>query len=372
MSTIQNDIELSAFADRVDLSSDLQTRVISVLWPCSSHAAYDLFDFKAYFRFLQDVACPVSKTTHSIKTFRDLTDIMQCLNAHHNLNKGDMKTRLQARYPRFNDANKLDESIQVAASLAFFVTFRNFSGITTLQTELPWSDEQAIGEVLRKRFSNSAPGYHTTKIRFSKLLTAYSLQRIGGFRISWTNNLADHLNFKNEKIVYVFCQISALNRLVASDLQVNQVQSWMKKLKADLLISRDILPQDLLEETLRTIALLFPSADAKCNAWLRRHLKEGNIDPNLGSCFLEEDGRMVRHFTYWRDRLLLLEEALEQHEPENISQWWYDRRRKNQWYTFWVAVMVLLLTLVFGIIQTVTGIMQAWASMRTLELNNRR
>jgi hypothetical protein len=43
-----------------------------------------------------------------------------------------------------------------------------------------------------------------------------------------------------------------------------------------------------------------------------------------------------------------------------LYQWWYDRRRRVQWYTFWVAALVLFLTVFFGLIQCVEGGLQAW------------
>jgi hypothetical protein len=41
-------------------------------------------------------------------------------------------------------------------------------------------------------------------------------------------------------------------------------------------------------------------------------------------------------------------------------------RKRVQWYTFWVAVLVLLLTIVFGLIQSVSSVVQAWASVKAL------
>ena len=49
-----------------------------------------------------------------------------------------------------------------------------------------------------------------------------------------------------------------------------------------------------------------------------------------------------------------------------IHSWWYDDRKKVQWYTFWVAALVLLLTIVFGLVQSVSGVVQAWAAVRSM------
>jgi ABC-type Fe3+ transport system permease subunit len=62
--------------------------------------------------------------------------------------------------------------------------------------------------------------------------------------------------------------------------------------------------------------------------------------------------------------MVILKQAFDDSEPRTVSQWWYDDRKRVQWYTFWVAALVLILTIVFGVTQTASGIIQAWASVR--------
>jgi hypothetical protein len=38
-----------------------------------------------------------------------------------------------------------------------------------------------------------------------------------------------------------------------------------------------------------------------------------------------------------------------------MSQWWYDRRNGVQWWTFWIALLVLGLTILFGLSQCIEG-----------------
>jgi hypothetical protein len=57
------------------------------------------------------------------------------------------------------------------------------------------------------------------------------------------------------------------------------------------------------------------------------------------------------------------------HEPAvGVAQLWADRRNPQQWLTFWIAMMVLVLTILFGIISTVMGFLQAWASIESLKI----
>ena len=73
--------------------------------------------------------------------------------------------------------------------------------------------------------------------------------------------------------------------------------------------------------------------------------------------------RNIRNFKYWHDRLIILKEVFDDAEPRTIRQWWYDRRKRVQWYTFWVAALVLVLTVFFGLVQSIEGGIQAYAAL---------
>lgn len=56
----------------------------------------------------------------------------------------------------------------------------------------------------------------------------------------------------------------------------------------------------------------------------------------------------------------MLKHVFDDAEPNTMSQWWYDRRKGPQWYTFWIAVVVLVLTIFFGVVQSVEGALQVY------------
>lgn len=62
----------------------------------------------------------------------------------------------------------------------------------------------------------------------------------------------------------------------------------------------------------------------------------------------------------------MLKQVFDEAQPKTLTQWWYDRRNGVQWYTFWVAAFVLLLTIVFGLIQSIEGAIQVYASLKAL------
>lgn len=62
----------------------------------------------------------------------------------------------------------------------------------------------------------------------------------------------------------------------------------------------------------------------------------------------------------------MLKQIFDDSEPHTLTHWWYDDRKRVQWYTFWIAALVLVLTIVFGLIQSTAAIVQAWASVKAL------
>lgn len=100
---------------------------------------------------------------------------------------------------------------------------------------------------------------------------------------------------------------------------------------------------------------------------MERKRRSQHLDIRAGTCgYLNAAKRQIDSFEYWRDRITILKQAFDDAEPRSISQLWHDDRKKVQWYTFWVAVVILAMTCIFGTIQTLCGLIQAWASIKSL------
>ena len=126
--------------------------------------------------------------------------------------------------------------------------------------------------------------------------------------------------------------------------------------------SSTLLPPELFSETATSLALLFPRINTDCTVLLRNESQ--NLDANLRT--LAPASRHVQEYDYWRDNLLTMWEVFERSQPSSVLQWWYDRRNIVQWWTFWVAFVILTLTIFFGMISSVASIVQAWASVKSL------
>ncbi|KAK4213370.1 hypothetical protein QBC37DRAFT_172347 [Rhypophila decipiens] len=247
----------------------------------------------------------------------------------------------------------IETSIDMAANLLAMVECGKqgrfvFSG----RNAILWERGESLRSCLGKRFDP----VKTTKLdprnlRLVKGFTGRSLTRIGGIKIKWTTNLVDHLLLTDDdQTVFVF-----------------QCAAYLMMQRKS---PNKIFPPFLIDETIRTLALLFPQNNSQTKSWLKSQTDtQGKpLDPALGKCgSLRTEERRFENFSFWRDRLIILKEAYDDHRPKTMAQWWFDRRNGEQWYTFWIAVMVFIVAVGFGVIQSVTGILQVVVSYKALE-----
>jgi hypothetical protein len=130
-------------------------------------------------------------------------------------------------------------------------------------------------------------------------------------------------------------------------------------------LTNQLFPPGFIDETLRTLALLFPQNDKKSMVWLRRQILEGDLDESLARCGnLRGQSRRFEKFPFWHERLVYLKQAFDECSPRTPKQWWNDRRNSVQWYTFWVAILIFVMTVFFGIVQSVEGALQVYLAWR--------
>lgn len=126
----------------------------------------------------------------------------------------------------------------------------------------------------------------------------------------------------------------------------------------------EFYPQGLLEETEKTLQLLFDPVNSKSSRRTKRICDKDEVD--LEAAIFSHASKDLCNYPYWREKLRDIQKAYDQARPKEVKQWWYDRRRPFEWSTLWVAVIVFFLTLFFGVISSVTSIMQVYASFKML------
>jgi len=93
--------------------------------------------------------------------------------------------------------------------------------------------------------------------------------------------------------------------------------------------------------------------------WFQKHHTKSRLDPSAIMCGqLKLEDRQIAHFKYWHDRLIVIKQFFDESRPKTMRQWWFDDRNRVQW--FWVAILLVVCTLVIGIIQCFEGGWQIW------------
>jgi len=178
------------------------------------------------------------------------------------------------------------------------------------------------------------------RVKLDRPFTARNLERIAGLKIVWTDNLPDHLRLMRDD----------------TEVAIYHHASFLEHQKKS-----PIFPDGFIEETIQTFCLLFPQFDRGSWKWFRAQQTKFRLDNKAGACgHLSTEERQIDNFVFWHDRIGIPKQAFDEAEPSTIAQWWFDRRRRVQWYTFWVAALVLALTIFFGAIQCIDGGLQVY------------
>jgi hypothetical protein len=219
-----------------------------------------------------------------------------------------------------------------------------------------------IPSIERSFVTNAPPGE-----RLSPDFGAKNLVRIGGIEITWTSFLSEHLLLVDRHEVKVFAHVSLLRKYANSSeryVLCSKIYSFL----APYLIkhsstNRALYPEGVLEETEETIELLFPTANRKGSKRTRRLRDRDKVD--IEAARKLPPTTTISHYKHWGERLAIVQQAYDTAKPRHPKQWLFDRRNRVEWATLLVAVIVFAMTLVFGAISSVTGIMQVYASFRS-------
>jgi len=358
------------------LDKQLQDHIIASLW-----SSPDRHDSSAYFHYFkkQCEAWRLSGIAVAIQTYQDFLDLVEHLKRCHDLalvdhlnlkhfHNGKRSASTPALLDFFPPLQLVDEKPPpfmedctleqlgmplkerfpycdiVSATNSIFLAVRLWvmlnvgsSDIYTFtpgNSSLEWAESQSLDFFVNACF----PTKEGRLSQWPYSLHAYNLDRLGGFKIVWTDHLGDHL-YLNEDLgtIHIYHHVQVLRGLLGTGSP---------------------LSQQLIIETLQTLTLLIPRANADCKRWFTKHAKA--IDEGAGDVEPLRWARSPEKYIFWGHRLEMIRLAYDESNPTNLGQWWRDRRNKVQWYTFWVAILVLVLTIVFGLIQSITSVMQVY------------
>ena len=353
------------------LDNRLQDHITAALWPTQQNQHHHPAVYFQYFSEQCD-AWRLSDSAVAIQTYQDFLDLVEHLKRTRSEKRSspavlDFFPPLQAAdYEKTPTPSIVEDIITdqlqlplrdrfsqcdpVAATNSIFLTVRLWlmlnvgsSALFPGKSSPEWSEEQSLDSFIDSCFPTSEWGPRLSQWPFS--LNVYNLERVGGFVLVWTDHLADHL-YLNEDLgtIHIYHHVQALRGLLHSKSPDHA------------------LPDRLLLETLQTLALIIPRANRDCKTWFKKVYTKNaeTIDHGAGDVELLHWARSPEKYKFWGQRLITIKMAYDASEPKNLGQWWHDRRRRVEWYTFWVAVLVVFLTIVFGLIQSITGVMQVY------------
>ncbi|KAL2270853.1 hypothetical protein VTJ83DRAFT_224 [Remersonia thermophila] len=328
----------------------LKAALLDALWPIPEGAdGPGVDDFAAYFAQLERECHPSWSEFHAIRSFSDAIALLNLIRSKPGWSLDQLLKDI--RDDASTRALSSADEARLLVSIEFVIRCWLMTDITTdgrnrryfsyRGRSLRWSKEDSLSQLVPRSIAEPSVVYQertaTAAGCFSTFLNVVDMQRITGFKIIWTDNLEDHLIMRG-KSLYLFAHPTALQRLDVSET------------------SKDILPKGLIQETLETLYLLMPLENPACQRWLREEVGKWRLDREL--CRPHVSDRRKGSYRYWQERLSEVSDAFDSTKATSPFQWWYDRRDMNMWWNYWLIVFSLALTVFFGLIQSVTGILQ--------------
>ena len=333
------------------LEPQVQQYIKDAFWPNSKSS---IAEYASYFRYFQwtlsVLAWPkgiIDSEQFALKTYGDLARTVRCMETNIDLNRLMIAEKLRDELPKSSQGQIL-RSMDLAARLWLTLHVRSgdFPVGPSLSdiTETQWMDRMSLQNMVQECFQPSTYSIEHHDARIDTAFTVKNLRKLCRIKIQWTANLRDHLDYdRSTGTLHLFPHKICLT----SHLESN-----------------DVLPKDLVAETLRTLDLLFPFGEESTQKYLAENgqdfYRTSSRDLSRATDFGE--------FRYWRRRLVELHGLFHQ-APRSVLQMWHDRRNPIQWWTFWLAVVIALLTVLFGVISSYTGFQQVALAEKAYQLS---
>ncbi|KAI8626159.1 hypothetical protein F5Y19DRAFT_447398 [Xylariaceae sp. FL1651] len=318
------------------LTPEFKKEFIDRLWPQNPDPQlHQEVNVDTYFELVQRERSPVwQRNSHAITVYSDIVFIIDVVR-NNPLSTFLEIAGLVKQKPTLNvDISKISLSLELSVRLWLMSNIRNrmTSSQLLLQTSIPWVDNVTLGTTITNYVTKQLVIGHD---RFSEYLNSQDMKHISGLRILWTDDLSSHLTLVNSTL-FLFHNTSALKRMKATP---------------DFPLSKDYI-----DETLATIDLFLPVTKASCNTWLAREVLLNKVDPDI--IYRSPPDPRKSRYGYWQARLVNIDETFDRARPRSLTQWVYDTRDMERWWGFWLIAIGIFLTVLFGLIQSITGILQ--------------
>jgi hypothetical protein len=186
-----------------NISPQSQCAIINTIWRTNLSPSDFLGEsqgdsyFRNYLKHCQPALRGGGNST-LLETYGDIVNIIQLMQEPE-VSRPSVKSKLRES-PSDPDDGKLDEalenSINLAVRLWLMIPVGSFShAVGPGQTVVPWTDG-TVQALLSSHFDGEP--ILDTPVKLGKVFNARNIERIGGIRIVWTDNLADHLRMRDD------------------------------------------------------------------------------------------------------------------------------------------------------------------------------
>ncbi|KAN0117803.1 hypothetical protein V8E51_003780 [Hyaloscypha variabilis] len=244
----------------------------------------------------------------------------------------------------------IDNTINLILHILLTINIGEKDTDSGLGDEVSWNDTDTLSKFVAAQFPKAKEAENVEPEKMVAIdgkFTAASLWDKRGIKVVPNFDLRDHLK-------YVSTQGS---QEIKGTVQVYPLRRWLDMHQQQG--KKGLLSETLVKETLDSLALLFPFWQPTVNEEYLKSIGFAKmINCELPFDSLDAEMISLDHFTIWRDRF---EEIYKVYKGPPISQWQKFREDKIGWFSFWGAVVcIVVMTFIFGVL-AVTFAILAWA-----------
>ncbi|GAB1317971.1 hypothetical protein MFIFM68171_08181 [Madurella fahalii] len=288
--------------------------------------------FNYYERELKRLRIGVSKSSWAInslavQTHADVLTFCNILASERNDLKSAVIAKIKGLIPGVDDL-AIDRSVDLTIRLWLMLNTQDdqLSLLSPQRLSIKWDNDLQLMEFVNRQFPTSTTKLGVRESRLSPSFTVASMVKLCNLHLEWTDSLETHLRLdRRSKTLWIFPFKDFLVAHLSTSKTVDSQRGIRRR-------------QSLLGKH----GQIFHS-----------------VRPFHGPRRFD-----LNEFDFWRDHLLELYEEIYLAPADSWRQLWIDRRNPHQYYTFWVALIVLLLST--G--SFIASIVQAWASVKALNI----
>ncbi|KAJ3535290.1 hypothetical protein NM208_g7197 [Fusarium decemcellulare] len=313
---------------------------------------YSSFLLSAYFILLQQerrIAANDSDPESSQLEFQDILTIRNIVCKNYEKKRGDLYDLVKGELrPELTLSPETTQDIIILVIrllLMVRVEFRN-NQVYASPNQLQMSENQTLQSVLAPIQSGLPLRDWNVRDEFPLWFNVIDLEKKAGLRIEWADYITDHLRIQSGTLL-LFRNVEALKYIEQSET-----------------LTSKFLNKDFINETIRSVLLFFPCKNHQHSShdYLEWALSRGTIEnwhrSIIKDCQESHISRLYQDYPVWHQHLAYALEVSKNQSNWSLKRCWYDDRDEALWWTRWALIAAVFLTVLFGLIQSITGIIQ--------------